>query len=262
MIWWSPNRNQPPIVALGGQPPIVALESQMLNEKRIEPKQASVLAAFEAVRSRKFACYFFVLALSLFALAACDAPGPTAVPGDTIFSDDFSQDSGLWETFDEGGSASAAISDGRMVITVNTPSTVGFTFAAINVSDFKLMVTSTQLSGSLANGYGVIYHYLDENNFYRFDISGDGQWALSRRQNEQWIPIVTLTPSPAIHTGYEANRLQIVVRGSNFEFYANDTLLGTVSDSNLTLGRIGLFASTFDEASTQVAFDDLKIVNP
>jgi predicted small lipoprotein YifL len=202
------------------------------------------------------------LALCLSILAACGAPEPTIPPGNDVFSDDFSKDAGLWETFDADSNASARIADGRMLITVAQPSIVTFTVAAVNLNDFNLTVTTSQLGGGLANGYGIIFHYLDPQNFYRFDISGDGMWAFSRRHDDQWVHIVELTPSPAIHTGYAANVLRVIARDSTFEFYANGVLLDTITDNNLTLGRIGLFASTFDDATTQVAFDDLTIVNP
>ena len=206
-----------------------------------------------------------VLAVSLISLllAACDdGPAPTSSAGSELFKDDFSQDSGLWEIFTGENGASVAIADERMGITVAAPSTVGVSIAAINLTDFDLTVTTTQISGGLANGYGVIFRYIDENNFYRFDISGDGLWGVSRRLEDQWIPIVELTASSAIQTGYASNTLRVVARGDRFEFYANGVLLGQAANANLPVGRIGLFASTFDDPDTHVSFDDLVIVSP
>jgi hypothetical protein len=204
------------------------------------------------------------LAASLISLllAACDSPAPTSSAGSELFKDDFSQDSGLWEIFSDENGASAAIADGHMVITVAAPSTVGFSIAVINLTDFDLTVTTTQISGGLANGYGVIFRYIDQNNFYRFDISGDGLWGVSRRLKDQWVPILELTASSAIQTGYASNALRLVARGGQFEFYANGVLLGQAADANLPVGRIGLFASTFDDPNTRASFDDLVIVSP
>lgn len=206
-----------------------------------------------------------VLAVSLLGLllAACDdGPAPTSSAGSELFKDDFSQDSGLWEIFSGENGASVAIANGHMEITVTTKAIVGVSIAVINLTDFDLTVTTTQISGGLANGYGVIFRYVDENNFYRFDISGDGLWGVSRRLDEQWIPIVGLTASPAIQTGYASNTLRLVARGDQFEFYANGVLLGQAADANLPVGRIGLFAGTFDDPNTQVSFDALVIVSP
>ncbi|MBI3242381.1 MAG: hypothetical protein HYZ49_08820 [Chloroflexi bacterium] len=193
---------------------------------------------------------------------ACASPTPTPIKTADLFTDDFSQDAGNWETFADENGAAAAIADGKLALTITRASTVGFSVAAINLANFDLTITTAQISGGLANGYGIIFRYIDEENFYRFDISGDGLWGVSRRLKDQWLPIAELTASPAIQTGHAANTLRLVARSDQFEFYVNGVLLGQLTDANLPVGRIGLFASTFDDPNTQVAFDDLKIVNP
>lgn len=203
---------------------------------------------------------FLFIAAALI-LAACDSPALTPSRSPDLFHDDFSQDIGLWETFGEPN-ATAQIADGRLAITISAADTVAFSLAAINLTDFDLTVATSLTGGGFANGYGVIFRYIDNNNFYRFDISGDGLWGVSRRQDDRWISIVELEPSPAINTGPALNTLRIVARGDDFVFNANGTELGQVTDSNLPVGRIGLFASTFDDPNTQVSFDNLNIVQP
>lgn len=203
---------------------------------------------------------FLFIAAALL-LAACDSPALTPSRSPDLFRDDFSQDIGLWETFDEPN-ATTQIADGRLAIAISAADTVAFSLAAINLTDFDLTVATSLTGGGFANGYGVIFRYIDNNNFYRFDISGDGLWGVSRRQDDRWISIVELEPSQAINTGPALNTLRIVARGDDFVFNANGTELGQVTDSNLPVGRIGLFASTFDDPNTQVSFDNLNIVQP
>lgn len=202
-------------------------------------------------------------ALAALLLAACS--GSTSTPpgasSPELFHDDFAQDLGLWETFAEPDAATQ-IADGRLTITLTASDTFAFSLAAINLTDFDLTVTATLLGGGLPNSHGVIFRYIDRENFYRFDISGDGLWGVSRRSDDQWVSIVELAPSQAINTGAAMNAIRIVGRGSKFVFYANGAELGRVTDSNLPVGRIGLFASTFDDPNTQVSFDNLIIVNP
>ena len=202
-----------------------------------------------------------IVIFAALVLAACDSPALTPSRSPDLFRDDFSQDIGLWETFDEPNAATQ-IADGRLAIAISAADTVAFSLAAINLTDFDLTVATSLTGGGFANGYGVIFRYIDNNNFYRFDISGDGLWGVSRRQDDRWISIVELEPSQAINTGPALNTLRIVARGDDFVFYANGTELGQVTDSNLPVGRIGLFASTFDDPNTQVSFDNLNIVQP
>lgn len=195
-------------------------------------------------------------------LAACSTPvvQPTPISSDT-FEEDFSKDTGIWQTFTETG-GSAKIVDGQMDIVVGSPFTVSLSIAALNLADFDLTLITTPIINGTANGYGVIFRYLDLQNFYRFDVGGDGKWGVSRRLRDQWLHLSELKVSPAIKTGTTPNTLRIVARADKFEFYANGTLLGTISDANLPLGRIGIFASTFDDAKTEIKFDNIRVSKP
>lgn len=135
--------------------------------------------------------------------------------------------------------------------------------AAINVSNFDMTVNAVLETGEAANSYGILFRYVDERNFYRLDLTGDGLWGVSRRRNDQWISLIELELSPAIRTELgSTNTLRIVGKDKDFAFYSNGVMLGTISDNNLPVGRLGLFASTFDGATIQVHFDDMTVVQP
>jgi hypothetical protein len=207
-------------------------------------------------------CLLPAVWLAALAVAACGSPTLTPPDSPFLFRDSFTQDLSLWDVFEEPGAISEIV-DGHLRLTVSEPSSVAFTLAALNVADFDLTVQTVHLTGGAANTYGVIFRYIDSGNFYRFDISGDGLWGVSRRQGDQWISIVELTASPNIHTAPPAaNALRLVARADEFVFYANDLEVGRIRDNNLPVGRIGLFASTFEEAPIQVSFDDLVVVAP
>lgn len=196
------------------------------------------------------------------ALTACGTPAPTLTASPFLFRDDFSQDLSLWDIFEEPDATSEII-DGHLMLTVTNKSSVAFTVAALNVTDFDMAVQTVYVGGGSSSTYGIIFRYIDTHNFYRFDVSGDGLWGVSRRQGDQWISIVELNASPGIHTGSSAeNTLRIVAHAKDFVFYANGVELGRISDNNLPVGRIGLFASTFDEPTIQVSFDQVTVVEP
>lgn len=195
-------------------------------------------------------------------LAACRPSPPTASPDKPLFFDDFTQDNGLWEIFTEDG-ATAQIAAGQLTLANTRPATIALSVAALNVGDFDLTVAATFVEGGSANSYGVIFRYLNEKMFYRLDLTGDGYWGVSRRLEDNWISVSELTASPAIRTGPGAtNLIRLVALTANFTIYANDQLLGTVSDTTLTIGRIGLLVSTFDEPTVQAQFDNVRVVKP
>ncbi|MBM4422881.1 MAG: hypothetical protein FJ030_05745 [Chloroflexi bacterium] len=201
------------------------------------------------------------LLVAAIALAACGTATPTPYVAPDLFSDDFSQDSGLWETFAEPD-AKAQIAEGHLSILIAEETTVAFSLAAINLDDFDLTVAASLPNDGSTSSYGVIFRYIDGGNFYRFDITGDGLWGFSRRQDDQWISIIELQASSAIQIGAGTNVLRLVARESDFAFFANGAELGRVADDSLSVGRIGLFASTFDSANARVDFDDLRVVKP
>jgi hypothetical protein len=211
-----------------------------------------------------------LIALALV-LAACATPtatpaGPgqaaTSNPSAQLFSDDFSQDNGLWEVFTEEN-ASAQIINGQLSLSVAAPDSVVVSVLALTVTDFDLTLTATFNAGDPANSYGLIFRYLDNANFYRLDLTGDGLRSISRRAQEQWVALTDLQANPAIQTGPGAsNTIRLTGQADLFTVYANNTLLGSVSDNNLPAGRLGVCASTFDDPTMQVSFDAINITKP
>ncbi len=201
------------------------------------------------------------LLILLVTLAACQ-PAPTPTQTLPLFYDDFGQNRGLWELFNEDG-ATSQIANGQLSISITEPHTVAFSISALNISDFELTIQTSVAGGGLTNSYGLVFRYVDNRNFYRLDLTGDGLWGVSRRLNDQWISIVELKASPAIQTGLnKPNMIKILGRSGSFMFYANGTLLGAINDNNLPVGRIGVFASTFDDATAQVSFDEISVTKP
>jgi hypothetical protein len=168
----------------------------------------------------------------------------------------------LWDEFTEN-EGQAQIADGLMTISVSAPWSVAFSMAAINVSDFDVTVNAILETSEATNSYGILFRYVDERNFYRLDLTADGLWGVSRYRNDQWISLLELEASPAIRTELGVvNTLRIVGKDKDFAFYSNGIKLGAISDNNLPVGRLGLFASTFDGSTIQVNFDDLTVVTP
>lgn len=205
---------------------------------------------------------FIALFVISCVLAACASPTPTAPVNKPLFADDFSQDNGLWETFIEDG-ATAQLVDGQLALANNLPSRVTISVAALNVADFDLTVEATFVEGGSANSYGVLFRYLNDKSFYRLDFTDDGYWGVSRRMDENWISISELAASPALHTGLNAqNLIRLTAQGDTFTVYANGRPLGTVTDSAIEIGRLGVFVSTFDDPTVQARFDNVRVIKP
>jgi len=110
------------------------------------------------------------------------------------------------------------------------------------------------MEGPLDNNLGVLVRYQsDDDNFYWFQISSDGYFAIDLMQAGEWVTLVSWEASTAIRQGLDVvNRLRVECEGSQFAFAVNGTDLATITDATLSTGSIGLAAGTFGEPGVVV----------
>jgi hypothetical protein len=156
--------------------------------------------------------------------------------------------------------------NGQFIMQVVNSSYVGWTeCTSTEYADFILEVDATQITGPDNNAYGVILRYgLDSDEFYAFVISGDGYHAFTVDGVNHEDPefLTEWTESSAIKQGAQTNHIKVEAVGSSMKYYVNDQLLGEVQDSRFGTGTIGFFVGTVDEGNVQVAFDNLRILQP
>ena len=187
--------------------------------------------------------------------------GPTPIVLSLAYQDDFMDQASGWDdAFD--AHTSKQYGAHRYHITVDAPNLFARGLANRDASDFVLEVTTKEWEGPNNNSYGVIFRYQDKDNFYRFDITGDGFFLLSKFVNGQWLTLVDWTASPAINQGQAENQLRVSSVGPHVAVYANGELLAEVEDSSFRHGDIGFFAGTFDQPGVHVSFDNLKVWTP
>jgi len=163
---------------------------------------------------------------------------------------DESDDTGAW-----------GYRDGVYFITVSAPDWMKWATAGYDFDDFTLQVDAQQTVGVGDNEYGVIFRYVDENNFYSFDVSGDGSFSLFKQENDEWVTVVDWQESADINPTGELNHLKVTCQGDRITLYANGHELATVTDDSFAQGDIGLFAGTFDEPEVEAIFDNLRVTD-
>ena len=209
----------------------------------------------------------FVLFTLLFLLASCNrATSPREeMPEGILYQDDFATNDENW-LLETDLAASSSFVDGRLQLDIASPNLIAWAeLIDRKFDDFVLEVDATQLAGPDDNSYGVIFRMKNLSAYYRFDISGDGYYALSRRDEDggdgghwTWITGDWLA-SPAIHQGTSTNKIKIVAEGSHFSFYVNNQLVAEADDSEYRSGLIGLNAGAFDQAGVSIGFDNLIV---
>ncbi len=186
------------------------------------------------------------------------APTPVLV---LAYEDDFSdQDSGWDDAFDKY--TMKQYGRHKYHITVSASNLFAWGLANRDLSDFILEVEATHEKGSFNSSYGIIFRLQDAQNFYRFDVSGDGFYLLSKFVDGQWETLVDWTESPSINQGQTTNVLKVACQASRIGIYSNGQLLAEVEDRSFSHGDIGLFAGTFSDPEVHISFDNLKVWAP
>jgi hypothetical protein len=178
-----------------------------------------------------------------------------------LFEDFSDATSGWTEGADDEGAW--GYRDGVYFVNVSTPDWMKWATAGYDFDDFTLQVDAQQTVGAGDNEYGVIFRYVDENNFYSFDVSGDGSFSLFKQENGEWVTVVDWQESAYINPTGELNLLKVTCQGDRIILYANGHELVSVTDDSFAQGDIGLFAGTFDEPEVEAIFDNLRVTeNP
>jgi Tol biopolymer transport system component len=195
-------------------------------------------------------------------LAGTDT-GPGNRPADLelVYEDNFDDSSSGWDdAFD--AYTTKQYGNHRYQIEVNTSNLVAWGLANRDVADFEVEVEAKFEEGGQSNGYGLLFRFQDRENFYRFDISGDGYFLLSKFVKGAWTTMVDWQASPAITPGNAANILKVAAFGPNITVWANGEQLASITDDSLPHGNFGFFAGTFSDPHMWASFDNLKLWTP
>ena len=208
-------------------------------------------------------------AVATISLGACKSSSDEAQSpkdGGVYFSDEFDPgDTGDWylEADDQG---SSAVIGERMVITIDAPNSAQYsTLRNHTFGDFALEVEATQVEGNPGNSHGVLFRMRSPSEFYRFDITADGNYVIERRNADgTWSRLLDdWTPSTAIRQGLNnTNRLKVVAEGAKLTFFVNDQELQTITDNAYLSGNIALDVGTFGQTASSVAFDNVVVRRP
>jgi hypothetical protein len=196
--------------------------------------------------------------LVLLTTIACGSDGDGGGEVAASFSDNFDTP-GDWRTISDTD-VEIAYADGGLSIQVDVINRAVWTVAGRKFKDGVVSVSARPVAGPDDNAYGLVVRHVDDQNFYRFEISGDGYFAVQVPQGAfNWESLVDWTESAAIKQGQESNRLKVECRGESMVFYVNDVELTRVEDDRYKEGDVGLIAGTFYTPGARVLFDDFQV---
>ena len=207
------------------------------------------------------------------------APASTAVSamtaGPVPFSTDFEADSeynsGWPQRLD--GVYRSEIVDGAYILQSEAPAqahTAIFSPEYYQYSAMILETNATLLPNSQPDsGYGLVFRYQDEDNYYVFAINGRQQVSIWVRENAAWRELRggedDWTVDEAVAPIGESNYLSLLAVGDHFTGYVNGRRVVDVRDATFTRGAVGFYIATtvrnVEQIHTEVSLANFSVTN-
>jgi hypothetical protein len=179
-----------------------------------------------------------------------------------LFQDDFSNPNSGWQRFsDETRDTSYENAEYSFTVKKTNWSYWCMNRNAGVFKDLIIEVDARLYSGASQTSYGLVFQAQDNNSFYAFTLSGEGNCSLSKRVNGSWTVLQSWPKLAYANPGNTVNRLKIVRKGAQMDAYVNGNILAEVTDSSFSQGNIGVLVNT-KEAPACARFDELKVYNP
>lgn len=181
---------------------------------------------------------------------------------DPTYYDEFRREDGSWDVVNEETYAFVyqqrafhlqAPSDNVYVYSLN------HAVADLDLTDYLVEVDAQVLTMPADGQYGLIFRYVDDENFYVFTIRNQ-EYALLVQTDGVWNAIIDFTATDQIDTAESTvNRLGVLAEEARLTLLINDVPLAQVEDPTFSNGGIGLVAATYTEDGLEVVFDNVEL---
>ncbi len=181
---------------------------------------------------------------------------------ESTYYDGFRRDTGAWHT-PSNDERTVAYTDRTLRFELDRSNLLTFSAYTpaeeFTANDYYVEVLGSHLDGDRDGNYGLLFRYVDNENFYFFDIANGG-YGLRKFEGGEWTTLVPLTVDDRLDGAPGAvHRLGVWVAGSEIALLLDGAVVATYADATFPSGGVGLGAGTFDAEHYQVAFDDLEI---
>ena len=189
----------------------------------------------------------------------------TTIPqvGSILLEDDFEDPASGWEIGDYD-TGSVGYNGGVYVVTALGNRETMWGTAGRSFDNVIIEVDTTQVSAGPKNDndYGVVCREQGNGDGYHMLISGDGYYAIAKAEAGSFSWLVDWAGSDAIRQGNATNRIRAVCDGPTLTLSANGQRLATAEDTTFASGDIALTATSYEDAPTEIHFDNLTVYGP
>jgi hypothetical protein len=207
---------------------------------------------------------FIIIIVLALASLSCLSSGTQSTATDVLFSDDFSTTDNKWDQATDPSRTTDYYNDAYRITVNDTYSDAWANPGKENFTDVRIEVDATKNGGPDDNDFGIIFRYVDEEQFYYGVVSSDGYNGIMKMTFDGGKPIgqENMLESDKIIQGAATNRIRFDCVGSTLTLYVNGTQLDQQTDSDLTTGNVGLVSGTFGTGGVDILFDNFYVYKP
>lgn len=201
--------------------------------------------------------------LSDLPLPGGDSAEAPETSSEVLFSDDFGDSGTGWEVGDYAG-GSVGYGNGVYFVTSHGNGDTMWGVANRGFDNLTVSVNTRQISAPSNdnNDYGVVCRIQPEGEGYYFLISGDGFFSILRADESEFVPLIDWTSTDVVRQGNSSNDILATCNGADLSLHVNGELVASVSDFTYRSGDLALTATSYEDAGTEVHFDNLTVTRP
>lgn len=176
------------------------------------------------------------------------------------FRDDFEDgDADGWVNYTSDTVAYAVV-DGALEFVFSAPNVLTWSELPVTSTNYYIEIDATLAAPVQAAEYGIIFNYLDSQNFYLYAVNNASRFSVWRLVNNGWEVVYEWDDAVALVSGEgNTNRLGLLAQDNTIILTANDEVLAEIDSEDASLGSIAVAAGTFDEADLTMTFDNVTL---
>lgn len=179
-----------------------------------------------------------------------------------LFEDRFER---LQPTWGDAGE-SFKTEDGKLLVASEPAMYLWRTNQASLYDDIDMCVAVTTIAGiePEESKAGLVFWYVDENNFYVFEYAPNGKASVWRRQRGRWLEQVEWRVAEGAEQGDRGtNELRVVTRGDRATLYFGGAEFAEFDGVQPAEGQqVGVFVASPESGTARFAFDNFKVTRP
>lgn len=198
-------------------------------------------------------------ALQTFAddMAALQAIQTAQASRPISFSTDFETDDLFSEYNDPNGLVESHFVDGSLHMTVHDKDTYFWTYPDIELPEnLSIQVDTQYIDGDIETGAGIVckYDYDTDYGIY-FEITFDGFYVILKHSDNDWEFLQEFEMADNINS-HDTNTIKAVCGATDYQFYINNQLVSSFSDTSQLGDETALYAYTYSHPNSVISFDN------